>query len=1166
MLGLRRTPLGKISALASAAALATMVLGACAVDHAPEGAKRTPAGNGPAIVFDTLRRPLPEIPQPNDIATFADPTSRTGRRLNVSLASSTRFETVAREGFDSMEGWGTFAPITVAFAHDPATAEIDPAIDIDDVAARTRDYDPADDPFYVIDLMTGIPVPLDLGKGNFPLALVDRDKYWPNDPRQTEDTLMFETFEEGAGIPQSAYRPSLDTDFDGVLDHPNVLRKGSPGRATRIEDVIDWYERQTDTLILRPVVPLEEKREYAVVLTDRLHGPDGAPVRSPFEFIHHAQQTRGAERVRDILADGSKRSWFGDVAGTGLDHVAFVWTFTTQPVYEDMRILRDGLHGYGPFARLSTEFPPDAQAARALGTALEEVDEPPGAVDANPKCAPHKSTPFAVKVADTRDAMKQLLQRALGLDGEELRRLLESLDNVDHLVIGSYESPYFLGDPKNEQPDGKFDLDFTKGTGRVQRDTVQFWLSVPKNKGSAKQPFPVTVWAHGTTLHADEIIARAGYFARQGQAMFGINMPGHGLYLDAGLEAVANVVFRTECLSPWVKALGRGRQQDLNGDGTPDSGGLLWSAHVFHSRDNIRQAVIDELQATRVLRAWDGTRRSTQDYNGDGNPDLAGDFDGDGVPDVGGPVVPITTSGNSFGGVLAMVHGALDPNVVAAASISGGGGLMDIATRSSLVPDSVMQQVMSPLLVALPTAAVDKKNGVLQTKCAEGQRSVRLVVNDLTISREIEVACLSAAELDPGKTVVLENLRNHERRCARTGAEGRFRIPIPANTGDRLDIQIYNAADAVDSYKGCNALPDAPVGRRINTFEQASIGIAQVADEKVTNCEAAYGTDTDLDPSKGCQQYRDLFFPVGSRLVAPQEGLGLYRQSPELRRLLNLTQAAVDPSDPINFAPYYGLRTAPGPDGSPMPPRAIVEMNTAGDPLVPSGTGFAFARAAGAVPFLPPSFADTHPAWAEYVTPRSLWDSLGGRTPNDVLIENHVLEGIPRLGRTRAGASCKANYAESAVCTSPPSARDVTESCSKAIYDVDWLSEGKNPWDAPHPAMPLRLARANDVRIRDAVSLARAWEPRTFGTPFASDAAGWQGQEPLVGVLNTWIEPGGQHVFAIANPCKAFEDTIYYDHLLIRFLTTQGKDLYFLSHPSTHLCLERESCPFFPPP
>ena len=30
-----------------------------------------------------------------------------------------------------------------------------------------------------------------------------------------------------------------------------------------------WYERETNTLIIRPVVPLREETRYAVVLTER---------------------------------------------------------------------------------------------------------------------------------------------------------------------------------------------------------------------------------------------------------------------------------------------------------------------------------------------------------------------------------------------------------------------------------------------------------------------------------------------------------------------------------------------------------------------------------------------------------------------------------------------------------------------------------------------------------------------------------------------------------------------------------------------------------------------------------------------------------------------------------------------------------------------------------
>ena len=59
--------------------VAGLALVACSVDTIPTGLRATPAGTGPTVVFDLMHTPLPDIPQPNDIATFADPTSRNDR-------------------------------------------------------------------------------------------------------------------------------------------------------------------------------------------------------------------------------------------------------------------------------------------------------------------------------------------------------------------------------------------------------------------------------------------------------------------------------------------------------------------------------------------------------------------------------------------------------------------------------------------------------------------------------------------------------------------------------------------------------------------------------------------------------------------------------------------------------------------------------------------------------------------------------------------------------------------------------------------------------------------------------------------------------------------------------------------------------------------------------
>ncbi len=236
-------------------------------------------------------------------------------------------------------------------------------------------WDTTNDAVYLVNLSTGVPALVDLGNGDFPATLVDSTQYYPNDPKGTSNNLLFETVEEGAGLTQADYRPSLDLDFDGVLDHPDALGSLTPIVARPgIDDLMTWYEKQTDTLILRPLLPLEEKTEYAVVLTDRLRGPDGQPVRSPFQAVYHPQQVEGVSRLRAILSDSSRANYYGDLAGTGLDHVAFAWTFTTQPVAEDMRLLRDGLYGQGPFGACRSQFPPEATIFPTAGTTLTPDD------------------------------------------------------------------------------------------------------------------------------------------------------------------------------------------------------------------------------------------------------------------------------------------------------------------------------------------------------------------------------------------------------------------------------------------------------------------------------------------------------------------------------------------------------------------------------------------------------------------------------------------------------------------------------------------------------------------------------------------------------------------------------------------------------------------------
>jgi hypothetical protein len=1141
-------------------ALAALVLGACSLDTIPAGYGPTPPGDGPLVVFDMSRRPLPEIPLPNDVATTADPTSRTGRRINVSLTAPSRLERAAREGFVDMEGWGTFQPITVAFERPKDIPEGIAAIDVDRVAAHMQHdgHDFADDPVYLVNLATGIPVPLDAGGGDFPLTVQDPSKYWPNDPRVTENNLLFETFDEAHGLLPSQYTPALDTDFDGVLDRPNTFGVVPPGGIPGIDDLLTFYERETDTLILRPLLPLDQMTTYAVVLTDRLRDANGRPVRSPFSYIHHATQAQEAARVSDVLNDNTVAAYYGNISGTGLSHVAFTWSFTTQPTIDDLRIVRDGLYGRGPLAHLAGDYPTDVTAFRATGTVPVGTPDPAN-WQSNKECQGHADNLYVVRYDDAKDTVHQFLVRVLNLSETEAASLESSLENVDYFVVGSFQSPYFMGDPKHEDPDGRFRINWLTGEGPVQADTVPFWITVPKKTKAHTQPFPTTVWAHGSGNNAAELIVRSGYFAKQGVAMIGIDLPGHGLVLDRGQTGLARAFLANACLVPWLDGITQGRAYDLNGDGLADSGGLLWSAHIFHTRDNIRQSVVDMMQARRVLKSFDGTTMSTQDFNGDGKLDLAGDFDADGVPDLGGSSDAFV-SGNSLGGIVALVTGAIDPTIQATASISGGGGLMDVAVRSTFVPDLILEQVMSPLVVSVPAKERTQTGMNKDTQCTGDQRSVRFVLNDLTDSREIELACLTPDELGDGMTIVLTNSTNKEVRCGRADATGHFRVPIPASKGDALHVEIFTERDAVESYGTCKLIAGATLGRAIDTFEQAAVSTTAIPDG-APSCDDTVSAQG-FDDGTACAQFQGQFYPVGSKLIAIQEGLGLRRQTPDFRRLLSLTQAAMDPADPVSFAPYFFKKAFRTIDGNAAPPRGVMQFDTAGDPLVPPSTGYAFARALGVLPFFPPTAATTFPAYADYATPATLYESFGGKTGDDVAREYWAIEGSSRLGRTSGGMSCENNRVPASM-TCPGGPKGDTSFCSQTLADVDWLAEGADLYDTLHPPVPARLARSTTIVAADSKSLDDAWYPRLRAQPFSPDGTLTPTTTPLAGVVDAYINPTGQHVWTLSDPCKAFDDAVYYDHLLIRFLATRGADLYFLSHPSSHRCLENESCGFF---
>ncbi len=1135
-------------ALAACAFVAAPSAAGCSPDPGPTGLRRAVKTGGPTVVFDLARQPFPELPLPNDVATWPDPTSRTGRRLNVSLVAPTTIERRARAQYAGLEGFGTSETISIPF---------DAPLDTADVTARHvgDDYDLTDDAVYLVDITPGsprygLPMPLDVGAGNFPSTLAELGTHWPNDPQAGESNLLFETREEdlnGNGV----LDPGEDTDFDGVLDHPNFPERIRP--ANGVDGLLDFYESQSGTLLLRPMLPLEEATEYAVVVTDRLHGADAkhTPVQSPFDWIHHPSQLAAAGRLADAL--GKHPEFYGFGAGAPLDHVQFLFTFTTEPTTSDLFTLRDGIAGKGPAAWIAQQYPTELRLLPMVGLAAPGAPDPAG-WQSDPACedvAGGPRTIARVDVASFQPVLQQLAAAAFGgSSGPQVTRLVQSYASVHHVAIATVTVPWLLGDRADVSPDTTIQLDPKTGAAPHSDDEVQMYIVVPTTTQSHKPPFPVALYGHGYTRDSSEGLLYAGELARHGIATVAINYPGHGRFLTPVQQQLVTSALGQGCLVPWASSVTRGRIRDVDDDGSleGDSGADFWSAYVFHTRDMLRQAVFDQMFVTRVLARFDGTTRYDQD--GDGKPDLAGDFDGDGVPDVGG-AAGFYAWGASLGGVVAELQGGLDPSIVAAAPLAGGGLLSDAGARSSQagLTAAVGLRALGPIVFSLPaesridwmknddgSLATDAQGKPIalpdaqqtRTSCHAGQATVRWLLVDRASTAELEIACLDAAQAQEGADVVVTNATTGEARCGRitkasadTGTPS-FRVPIPTGVGDAIAISIFaprpGRAQVLDSYGERCGVPDGV---------DPSVRID------------SWSGHADACADAPCVRFGGQSFAIGSPLVAPAEGFGLRRQTPEFRRFVELAQIALDPADPVGFAPYYFVRPRLDATGASAAPTALLSIGIVGDASVPIASSMAFARAAGALPFLRPANLAAN-GYPDYVAPEPLIAAFQ-KTPNQLLIDNDVVEGVARLGRTPAGASCRRNW-NVALCGGS-GALDAT-SCADALFDVDDLSEGSLPFAEQRLSPPLRIARL--AKPATPADLAPVWAPRI--------EASWTPSGPLAAALEPYVDPNGAHAIAPPDPCKLWDDGSYVLNTLAHFFRSGGTDLYYLSHPGTHQC------------
>ncbi|QDG54572.1 hypothetical protein FIV42_28655 [Persicimonas caeni] len=990
----------------------------------PEGLRQTQKAAGPTVVFNLDDWPFPDIPFPNDLATVADETSPTGRRINVSMLGATEAESKVRRYLNRATGFGVFMPFSVRF---------DAPLDLQRIIERHRERVPdfSDDVVYLINVDPDSPEYgtaelIDMGRGNFPITAAEPDGYFRNDPRSEGISLLVETYAEEDLDGDGELDPIEDTDDDGVWDKPNTLDDTQSPYAPG--NLLDFYERETNTLLMRPVYPLAPETTYAVVLTSDLIGEDGNPVQSPFASINHTRQSEDLEPLAEILPQIAPDRFTKD-----LDNVQFAWTLTTGSPTRELEAVRAGLYGHGSLGWLGDDFPAE----------FKMLHNPSGEGD---------QKPLTFNLDRLIPLLAPVASEALG-SGGDMNALEDAISEIDYMVSGSFISPYFLADSdgladagadatlKVTNPgddDETFDIDIAAGTARVRPGEVTFHCAVPAEQEGRKPPYPTIIYSHAIGSTRLEMIAFAGHMAKFGLATCTIDAAGHGLSIPAGIGNTLDRIAQNLNMPLLPDVLQHDRARDLDNDGEVETGEDYFVSDLLHSRDMMRQTTIDQMQLIRILRSFDGQSRwentideedpriadkrefvAGWDQNGDGKGEIRGDFNGDGVVDFGGDQ-PYVAWGTSLGGLQTGILAGIEPTIRAAASNAGGGGLGDIATRTDIrnVQVGALLPMFGPLLSG--TAQTDDEGNIT------GAMRLEWILPSGIDDRYVPFGTIEGVE--NGDMIVLRNLvretREHipeeERHAVVHVRNGRFRVGLAADADSamtrRAKLGFDPSLDLVDDVMGCReeavcgeeecadgsyCAPDGSCQPRSEcrpnfdpsqlSEEDAKRFARHVADNPtefgdalVIEIRAADGTlKKTIDTFPKDLIFENILYPKGAPLAALHLGWGLKRQTPRFRKFMAVSQMLLEVADPAVYAQHYFDKplSYPYERGSYKSGWTnMLVVGTLGDQTVPINTGISLARAAGILD----SFIEVD----EY-----------GTTENQFLVENYVYEGLWWLDR-----------------------------------------------------------------------------------------------------------------------------------------------------------------------
>ena len=253
------------------------------------------------------------------------------------------------------------------------------------------------------------------------------------------------------------------------------------------------FDAATGSLSMVPMAPLKPMHRYAAIITKGVTDTNGTSIE-PSQIFYLVRSANplvdGEGRSTTALLDDSSAALlemlrqsmipvfdFTTAVGIARDQIALAFTFTTQPTYQDMLILRGQLDEMAAVAAPEPIF-----TGQYLGDALV------GAFYGNVEAMTGIAFPNS---------------------------------NIGGVLTGAFPSPNFISHPligyfMKETPAGPFI--------KQSDELVPFILTVPKGSG----PFPVVIFQHGITSSKMAALAIADTFAAGGMATIAMDLVLHG--------------------------------------------------------------------------------------------------------------------------------------------------------------------------------------------------------------------------------------------------------------------------------------------------------------------------------------------------------------------------------------------------------------------------------------------------------------------------------------------------------------------------------------------------------------------------------------------------------------------------------------------------------------